>query len=64
MDLCIQKSLKLAWERKEPVTDFIRKLAQIDDDTVILQHINMFVNEYSLNRGEEGEKAFSLLYLP
>ena len=52
MDLCVQKSLKLAWERKEPITDFIRKLAQIDDDSVILQHIKMFVNEYSLNRGE------------
>ena len=61
MDLCVQKSLKLAWERKEPVTDFIRKLAQIDDDAVILQHIKMFVNEYSLNRGEKSEKAFSLL---
>jgi len=37
-------------ERKEPITDFIRKLAQIDDDAVILQHIKMFVNEYSLKR--------------
>jgi 1,4-dihydroxy-6-naphthoate synthase len=53
MDLCVQKSLKLAWERKEPITDFIRKLAQIDDDEVILQHIKMFVNEYSLNRGRD-----------
>jgi len=51
MDLCVQQSLKLAWERKEPITDFIRKLAQIDDDAVILQHIKMFVNEYSLKRG-------------
>jgi 1,4-dihydroxy-6-naphthoate synthase len=52
MDLCIQKSLKLAWERKEPVTDFIRKLAQIDDDEVILQHIKMFVNGYSMDMGD------------
>ncbi|MDR2732758.1 MAG: 1,4-dihydroxy-6-naphthoate synthase [Fibromonadaceae bacterium] len=49
MDLCIQKSLRLAWERKEPITGFIRKLAQIDDDSVILQHIRMFVNEYSMD---------------
>jgi 1,4-dihydroxy-6-naphthoate synthase len=63
MDLCVQKSLKLAWERKEPVTDFIRKLAQIDDDSVILQHIRMFVNEHSLNRGEKSERALSLLHL-
>jgi 1,4-dihydroxy-6-naphthoate synthase len=63
MALCIQKSLQLAWERKEPITDFIRKLAQIDDDSVILQHIKMFVNEYSMNRGEEGETAMKF-FLP
>ena len=57
MDLCIRESLRLAWEREEPVNDFIRKLAQIEDDGVILQHIRMFVNEYSMNRGEEGERA-------
>jgi 1,4-dihydroxy-6-naphthoate synthase len=57
MDLCVQKSLRLAWERKEPVNDFIRNLAQINDDSVILQHIKMFVNDYSLNRGDEGERA-------
>ena len=61
MDLCIQKSLRLAWERKEPVNDFIRKLAQIDDDEVILKHIRMFVNEYSMDRGVEGERALGML---
>ena len=61
MDLCIQKSLRLAWERKEPITSFIRKLAQISDDSVILQHIKMFVNNYSLNRGKEGETALRIL---
>jgi 1,4-dihydroxy-6-naphthoate synthase len=49
MDLRVQESLRHALERKEPVNDFIRKLAQIDDDSVILQHIKMFVNEYSIN---------------
>ena len=61
MDLCVQKSLQLAWEREETVNEFIRKLAQIDDDTVILQHIKMFVNEYSLNMGEEGKMALQIL---
>ncbi|MDR3000652.1 MAG: 1,4-dihydroxy-6-naphthoate synthase [Fibromonadaceae bacterium] len=62
MDLCIQDSLRLAWERKEVVNDFIRELAQIDDDAVILQHIKMFVNEYSMKRGIEGEKAMEQLF--
>jgi len=61
MDLCVQKSLKLAWERKEPITDFIRKLAQINDDAVILQHIKMFVNEYSLNGDEKFSKLIQCL---
>jgi len=57
MDLCIQESLRLAWERKEPITDFIRELAQIEDDEIILQHIKMFVNEYSM-------KAFPISLFP
>jgi 1,4-dihydroxy-6-naphthoate synthase len=61
MDLLVQESLRVAWEREKPVNDFIRKLSQIDDDTVILQHIRMFVNEYSMNRGAEGEKALKIL---
>jgi 1,4-dihydroxy-6-naphthoate synthase len=61
IDLHIQRSLQLAWERKEPITDFIRKLAQINDDFIILQHIRMFVNGYSLNMGEEGERALQVL---
>jgi 1,4-dihydroxy-6-naphthoate synthase len=61
MDLLVQESLRVAWEREKPVNDFIRKLSQIDDDAVILQHIRMFVNEYSMNRGEEGEKALKIL---
>jgi 1,4-dihydroxy-6-naphthoate synthase len=60
IELCIQKSLKLAWERKEPVTDFIRKLAQIDDDRIILQHIRMFVNDYSMDMGDSINHLFSL----
>jgi 1,4-dihydroxy-6-naphthoate synthase len=61
MDLSVQKSLQLAWEREEPVNEFIKKLAQIDDDSVILQHIKMFVNEYSLNSGKDGERALQVL---
>ena len=59
MNLCVQRSLRLAWDRKDVVNDFIRELAQIDDDEIILKHIRMFVNEYSMDRGEEGEKALT-----
>ncbi len=62
MDLCVKKSLQIAWERKEVVNDFIKELAQIDDDDVILKHIRMFVNEYSMNRGSEGESALGIFF--
>ncbi len=62
MDLCVQESLRRAWERKEIVNDFIRELAQIDDDEVILKHIRMFVNEYSMSRGNTGEKALGIFF--
>lgn len=62
VDAAIQASLQNAWSRKEPITAYIRKLAQIEDDGVILAHIRTFVTEYSLDLGPEGEKALATLF--
>ena len=53
----IRRSLDLAWARPQLVSNFIRKKAQIPDDSVIEQHIRMFVTEFTCNIGEEGKKA-------
>lgn len=57
----INKTIKLSIEyafsnRSEPM-DYIKKHSQELSDEVINQHINLYVNNYSLDVGQDGEKA-------
>lgn len=58
----IRESLRIARSRENPVTDFIREKAQIEDEGVIEAHINMFVNDFSQDVGERGELALNRLW--
>lgn len=58
----IRRSLKLAWDRPDPVTPFIQKMAQIEDREVVLAHIRMFVNDFSMEVGEAGKRALEVLW--
>lgn len=62
VDAAIRASLQHAWQRPQPITPYIRKLAQIADEEVILAHIRTFVTEYSLDLGTAGEKALETLF--
>lgn len=57
----IRESLALAHSRLNLVTDFIRKMAQIPDDSVIEQHIRMFVTDFTRDMGVPGRKALEIL---
>jgi hypothetical protein len=61
LESAMQKSIKKADRRKEKVTPYIREHAQIDDDAVIVSHIETFVNKFSLNMGREGAKALKMV---
>ena len=58
----IRASLSLAKKRSELVTPFIREKAQISSEKVIESHIKMFVNDFSENVGEAGERALACLW--
>ena len=58
----IRKSLEIARSRTSLVTPFIREKAQISDEKVIESHIKMFVNDFSENVGEAGERALKCLW--
>jgi len=58
----IRRSLAHARERSSLVTPFIREKAQISDEKVIESHIEMFVNDFSENVGEAGERALKYLW--
>jgi len=42
--------------------DFVRSNAQEMEDTVMLQHIHLYVNDYTLELGTKGRKAIKRLF--
>jgi 1,4-dihydroxy-6-naphthoate synthase len=57
----IRQSIRYAQTNPEEARDYIRSHAQEMDDSVTTQHINLYVNEYSLDVGQDGEKAIRFL---
>jgi 1,4-dihydroxy-6-naphthoate synthase len=60
-DRLIRKSLEYAFSRYPQLPEYVRNHAQEMDDSVMRQHIDLYVNEFSLSRGTEGEKAVRTL---
>lgn len=54
-------SIRLSFENPEPIWNFIKTHAREIDDDVIREHINLYVNEFSIDLGETGKKAIRLL---
>lgn len=57
----IRKSLEHALANPEGTIPFMRKYAQSMDQDVLNAHLQTFVNEYSLDLGEEGKKSVQVL---
>ena len=57
----IRRSLLFARKNPEKVWPYIKMHAQEMDDSVIRQHIDLYVNDYSLELGEEGTLAIRRL---
>jgi len=57
IDSCIKKSVEYAFSHKEEPMEYIKKYAQELSDDVIKQHIELYVNQFSIDLGEEGIEA-------
>lgn len=57
----IRKSVEFAFANPDSSKAFIKKYAQEMDDQVIKQHVNLYVNKYSISLGTKGRKAIDLL---
>lgn len=57
----IRESLEYALEDRNRPMDYIRRHASELDDEVIKAHIGLYVNDFSLNLGEEGIETIGLL---
>lgn len=61
VDQLIRKSLDYAFENYPFITDYVKQHSQAMQEEVMRQHIDLYVNNYSLDLGEEGKKAIEVL---
>jgi 1,4-dihydroxy-6-naphthoate synthase len=57
----IRKSLEYAFSHYPELPDYVKVHAQEMDQQVMRQHIDLYVNNYSLSLGHDGEKAIQTL---
>jgi 1,4-dihydroxy-6-naphthoate synthase len=58
----IRESIEHAYEHPEESSSYIQRHAQEIDEAVVRQHIGLYVNQFSLDIGDEGEKAIRFLF--
>lgn len=58
----LKRSVAYAFEHENEVMPFVRKYAQEMEEEVMKQHINLYVNKYTLDLGNQGKHAVSRLY--
>jgi len=58
----IRQSVEYAFAHPKSCIEFIKKHAQEMDEAVMYKHIELYVNKYSINLGEEGRKAIDTLF--
>src|SRR3984885_8658630 len=58
----IRKSVEFAFANPKSGLEFIRSHAQEMSEEVMYKHIDLYVNKYSVELGEEGRKAIKLMF--
>jgi 1,4-dihydroxy-6-naphthoate synthase len=58
----LRRSVEYAFAHREASMPFVREHAQEMDEAVMQQHINLYVNDFSVDLGTEGRKAVDTLF--
>ena len=58
----LRRSVEYAFAHRDASRDFVRANAQEMSEEVMYQHIDLYVNQYSIDLGEEGKRAVELLF--
>ena len=59
IDQAIRTSLEMAYQNPKRCLPYIRQYSQEIDEKVVQDHIGLYVNEFSINLGDEGMQAVS-----
>ncbi len=62
IDNALRHSIQYAYEHPEQTSHYIKQHAQELDDQVIQSHIGLYVNDFSLDLGDEGTQAIETLF--
>jgi 1,4-dihydroxy-6-naphthoate synthase len=62
IDKLIRKSLEYAFDRYPLIPDFVKQHSQTMSEEVMRQHIDLYVNNFSLDLGPDGKNAIEALY--
>lgn len=57
VDRLIKKSLEFAFKNYPAVTNYVKQHAQEMEENIMRQHIDLYVNNFSLNLGNEGKAS-------
>jgi len=58
----LEKSVAYAFEYPDEVMPYVRQHAQEMEEDVMKQHIDLYVNDYTLNLGKKGKTAVNTLF--
>ncbi|MGH9144293.1 MAG: 1,4-dihydroxy-6-naphthoate synthase [Vicinamibacterales bacterium] len=58
----LRRSVEYAFAHRSASLDYVRAHAQEMSDDVMYRHIDLYVNEYSIDLGSEGRRAVELLF--
>ncbi len=58
----VRKSIEYAYANPDSPLSFIKKYAQEMNESVMKKHIELYVNNYTLDLGKEGKEAIKVLY--
>lgn len=58
----IKKSVEYAFANPKSAVDFIKSHAQEMEEAVMYKHIDLYVNQFSVDLGLEGKKAIEILF--
>lgn len=62
VDTVLKESIQYAWKHYPLLTSFVTEHSQEMEESVMRQHIELYVNDYTTDLGYEGEKAIETLF--
>jgi len=62
VDKLIRKSIEFAFKNYPIIADYVKQHSQEMSESVMRQHIDLYVNDFSIDLGNDGKKAIETLY--